>query len=27
VSHHLHTRGATRRIQSDGGEERRVYVK
>jgi hypothetical protein len=24
---HLHTRGATRRIQSDGGEERRVYVK
>jgi hypothetical protein len=23
----LHTQGATRRIQSDGGEERRVYVK
>jgi hypothetical protein len=24
---HLHTRGATLRIQSDGGEERRVYIK
>jgi hypothetical protein len=24
---HLHTRGATRRIQSDGGKERRVYIK
>jgi hypothetical protein len=23
----LHTRGATHRIQSDGGEERRVYIK
>jgi hypothetical protein len=27
VRRHLHTRGATRRIQSDGGEERRIYVK
>jgi hypothetical protein len=24
---HLHTRGATRRIQSDGRKERRVYIK
>jgi hypothetical protein len=24
---HLHTRGATRRIQSDGREERKVYIK
>ena len=24
---HLHTRGATRRLQSDGGEEGRVYIK
>jgi hypothetical protein len=23
---HLHTRGATRRLQSDGGEEGRVYI-
>jgi hypothetical protein len=23
---HLHTRGATHHIQSDGGEERRIYI-
>jgi hypothetical protein len=27
VRHHLHTRGATHCLQSNGGEERRVYVK
>jgi hypothetical protein len=27
VRRHLNTRGATRRLQSDGGEERRVYIK